>query len=236
MVVRVPVRTAYRWWTTYEEFPTFLDGVTRVQRRDGDTQEWDVEIAGRAEHWNARVASEEQKRVTWRTTDRPRAEGEVDLRPLEGGQTLVTLRLAYEPDWEHDVEAAAGVVDRMVIASLERFKAAAEAHEDRRLPDDDAPPPLGAETVDGPEGEQGGPLDPDAGELPYADRDAHHRHAMVPGPDGFDSLLEYVDDAEPTRPVGTDDLVKVDDPDVARRPVHDINDDDNEADWSRTRP
>ena len=28
----VTYRTAFRWWTTYEEFPEFLDGVTRVQR------------------------------------------------------------------------------------------------------------------------------------------------------------------------------------------------------------
>ena len=236
IVVRVPLRTAYRWWTTYEEFPEFLDGVTRVERRDETTQEWDVEIAGRAEHWQAHVEAEDQRRVVWRTDGKPHAEGEVDLKHLEGGQTLVTLRLVYNPDWEHDVEAAGGMVDRMVINSLERFKATAEAHEDRRLPDDDAPPPAGAETVDGPEGERGGSLDPEAGDLPYADRDQHHRHAMVPAPQGFDSLLEYIDDAEPTHVVGADDMGKVFDPDAAGKPVHDINDDDNEAEWSRTRP
>jgi hypothetical protein len=58
---------------------------------------------------------------------------------------------------------------------------------------------------------------------------------MVPSPEGFDSLLQSIDDAEPTHPVGADDLGKVFDPEAAGKPEHDINDEDNEADWSRTR-
>jgi hypothetical protein len=238
IVVRVPVRTAYRWWTAYEDFPEFLDGVTRVTPRDQHTQAWEVDIAGHPEQWETQVEAQDQRRVTWHTTGRPHAEGDVELKPVEGGQTLVTLRLEYAPEGEHDVEGAAGMVDRLVINSLERFKAFAEPREDRRVGDDDAPAPLGAETVDGPEGERLGDQEDNTGDLPFSDHGRRHGHAMEPAPEGFDSLLESVDDAEPTHPIGADDLGKVFDPDAADLPRRelDANEDDNEAQWSRLRP
>jgi hypothetical protein len=60
---------------------------------------------------------------------------------------------------------------------------------------------------------------------------------MVPGAEGFDRLLRRVDDAEPTRPIGGDDLGVILDPEAAGvpRPEPDVNDDDNAADWSRAR-
>jgi hypothetical protein len=238
IVVRVPVRAAFHWWTDWEHLPEFLDGVTRVTPRDAQTQEWDVEIAGHAQHWETRVEARGEQHVAWRTTGAPHAEGDVELKPVEGGQTLVTLRLTYEPPGEHDTEGAAGMVDRMVVNSLERFRAYAEPREQRRLADDDAPPPRGAETVTGPEGERGGPLDPDAGELPLEEEPQRHHHSMIAAPEGFDSLLERIDDAEPARPLGADDMGKVFDPDAAGLPERelDANADDNEAQWSRTKP
>lgn len=238
IVVRVPVRTAYREWTAWEELPAFLGGVNRVTAHDAQTQEWDVEIGGRPMQWETRVEARDERHVAWRTTGHPHAEGDVELKPVEGGQTLVTLRLVYDPDGEHDVEGAAGMVDRLVVDSLERFKLYAEQREQRRTGDDNAPPPRGAETVTGPEGELGASDDPDAGDLPYDDREHRHHHGDIPAPDGFESLLERVDDAEATRPIGADDMGKVFDPDAAGGPPEheiDVNDEDNEAGWSRTR-
>jgi len=236
IVVRVPVHAAFRWWTAWEQLPEFLDGVTRVTPGDGATQQWDVELAGHAMRWETQVETAAQQRVAWRTTGDPHAEGDVELKSLEGGQTLVTYRLSYDPPAEHDVEGAAGMVDRLVVNSLERFRAYAEPREPRRLPDEDAPPPAGAETVPSPEGERGGPLDPDAGELPFDERGRRHGAPMIPPPEGLDPLPERVDDAEPARPIGADDMGKVFDPEAAGLPGRDrdANLDDNEAQWSRT--
>lgn len=238
IVVRVPMRTAHRWWTAWEELPAFLDGLNRVTVKDAATQQWDLEIAGHVQQWDTLVESADDHHVAWHTTGRPHAEGTVDLKPLEGGQTLVTLRLVYDPVGEHDSEGAVGMVDRMVINSLERFRLYAEAQEPRRAADDDAPAPLGAETVDGPEGDLGAQDDDNDGEVPFSEMGRHHGHSMVEGPDGFETLLQRVDDAEPTRPLGADDLGKVFDPDAADLPTRelDANEDDNEAQWSRTRP
>jgi hypothetical protein len=223
IVVHIPVGTAYRWWTTYEEYPEFLDGVVRVTQGDGDSQRWEVEMAGRRQEWETRFEAPADNHVAWQVVRGAHAGGEVDLRPVEHADTLVTLRLDYEPDGEHDVEGAHGMVDRLVVNSLERFKAYAEPRESRRAHSDDEPAPLGAETVPGPEGELGGPLEPDAGELPFSEHGRRHGGPMLVREDG-EELLDDVDDAEaaPRLDVGPAD----DDPDR--------NQTDNSADWSRT--
>lgn len=235
IVVRVPVPAAFHWWTAYEEFPEFLDGVTQVRRAGEGVLHWDVEIAGRRQQWDARIEEQRDSRVAWRATGGAHARGEVELRPVEGGQTLVTLRMEYEPEGAHDVEAAGGMVDRLVMNSLERFKAYAEPREPRRSASEDEPPPRGAETVRGPQGDLGGPLDADAGELPFSERGRVERGPMLVQ-EGGEELLEEVDDAEATHRLGADDLDVTRDPDVERGADRraDPNDDDNTADWSRT--
>jgi hypothetical protein len=180
-----------------------------VTPRDATTQDWEVEMAGRAQRWETRVEAHDQRHVAWRTTGTPHAEGDVELKPVEGGQTLVTLRLTYHPEGEHDTEGSGGMVDRLVMNSLERFKAYAEPREHRRMADEDAPPPRGAQTVDGPDGERGGPLQPDAGDLPFSEHGRRH--------------------GEPMRAAGADTMGTVSD----RREL-DVNAGDNEAEWSRT--
>lgn len=179
IVVRVPVGAAYRWWTAYEDFPEFLDGVTQVSRRDDGTLHWDVEIAGRRQAWDAHVEAEPERRVAWQATG-AHAAGEVELKPVEGGRTLVTLRMELESPGIHDVEGGGSMVDRLVVNSLERFKAYAEPHESRRLPAEDEPPPRGAETVGGPEGELGGPADPESGELPFSEHGRDREETVEP--------------------------------------------------------
>jgi len=183
ILVRVPVPAAYRWWTSYEDFPEFLDGVTRVTRRDDGTLHWDVELAGRRQAWDTRIEEERDHRVTWRAMG-ARAGGEVQLKPVEGGRTLVTLAMDLEPEGIHDAEGGGSMVDRLVVNSLERFKAYAEPREPRRLAAEDEPPPRGAETVSGPEGELGGPLEPDAGELPLSGHGRRFGRPMVVREDG----------------------------------------------------
>jgi hypothetical protein len=236
IVVRVPARATFRWWTAYETFPAFLDGVTRVTHDGNGTLHWEVEIAGHREEWDAQVSAEPEHRVAWQTAGRPHAQGAVELRPLEGGQTLVTLCIDYEPEKVHDVEAAHGMVDRMVINSLERFKEFAEPREDRRVPSDDRPPPRGAELVPGPEGERGAPLDPNGGEIPVSERHGRFYPAMLVREDGA-RLLDEIDYADPAPPPGRDDLGAEINPRAAGNPriELDANEDDNIAEWSRER-
>jgi len=229
IVVHVPAPAAYRHWTAYEEYPRFFDGVTGVSRADGGMIEVEAELAGRPVRARARVEEQPERRIAWHAVDGGRAEGEVDLRPVEGAQTLVTLCLDYTPAAIHDAEGAQGMVGHLVETSLERFKSYAESFETRRLAPEDEPPPRGAETVQGPQGELGAAEDPEAGELPLMEPD-RHRHGMLVREEGEELLDELEDGDLAERVVGPRN------PPVERdEPSRDRNEVDNTADWSRTR-
>ena len=44
--VQVPVSTAYNQWTQFEEFPTFMEGVTNVEQIDDRHLHWVAEVGG----------------------------------------------------------------------------------------------------------------------------------------------------------------------------------------------
>lgn len=122
--VEVPVRTAYNQWTQFEEFPRFMDGVTRVEQLDDATLRWTAEIAGQTRSWTARIIEQEpDQRISWESTEGAQNAGSVKFKP-SGRGTAVTLQLAAEPDGV--VEAAGdalGFLERQVKGDLERFKA-----------------------------------------------------------------------------------------------------------------
>ena len=45
--VEVPVRTAYNQWTQFEEFPSFMEGVTAVTQLDDRRLQWKANIGGK---------------------------------------------------------------------------------------------------------------------------------------------------------------------------------------------
>ena len=46
ITVDVPVRVAYDRWTRFEDFPSFMDGVERVEQLDDKTFRWTASVAG----------------------------------------------------------------------------------------------------------------------------------------------------------------------------------------------
>jgi len=49
----VPVRTAYDQWTQFEEFPRFMDGITKVEQLTDRTLRWTAKIGGIERSWSA---------------------------------------------------------------------------------------------------------------------------------------------------------------------------------------
>ena len=52
--VDVPVRMAYDQWTQFESFPSFMEGVERVEQLDDTTLRWTAEVAGQRRAWTTR--------------------------------------------------------------------------------------------------------------------------------------------------------------------------------------
>ncbi|MFF1832150.1 SRPBCC family protein [Paenarthrobacter sp. NPDC058040] len=124
ILVNVPVSTAYRQWTQFEEFPRFMGGVERVTRLSDDRLEWVAEIAGVHRHWEAKIVQQDQDRaVAWAAVEGAKNAGWVDFKEAGPGQTSLHLTLEYEP---HGVLEFLGdklhVVERQAESDLKKFK------------------------------------------------------------------------------------------------------------------
>jgi uncharacterized membrane protein len=131
--VDVPVRTAYDQWTQFEDFPRFMEGITRVRQLTDTTLQWTAKIGGIERSWRAEITEQEpDQRVAWRSTEGAMNAGVVTFQPIGDQQSRITLQLDVEPSGP--VEGAGdalGIVERQAEGDLKRFK---EYIETRREP------------------------------------------------------------------------------------------------------
>lgn len=124
ITVDVPVRVAYDRWTRFEDFPSFMDGVERVEQLDDKTLRWTASVAGVTKTWTAEIVDQTpDTRIAWKSVDGAENAGAVLFAPEGSDRTRVTLRIDAEP--EGPVETAGdalGFLERRVRGDLERFK------------------------------------------------------------------------------------------------------------------
>ena len=159
--VQVPVSTAYNQWTQFEEFPTFMEGVTNVEQIDDRHLHWVAEVGGVREEWDAEITQDEPGRIiAWRSIeaeeDNVRTAGAVEFESL-GEATRVMVTLDYEAPAGALGETIAKIFanpSNQVEQDLERFKASIESnagYNERNTEkvvgsQDDAAMPMGAGT------------------------------------------------------------------------------------------
>jgi uncharacterized membrane protein len=122
--VEVPVRTAYDQFTQFEEFPRFMENVTRIEQLDDTTTRWTVEVAGAERTWDADITEQRpDERIAWRSRGETKHAGVVTFHRLDEARTRVMLQLDVEPeDWVEKAGDALGVIDRSAKKDLENFK------------------------------------------------------------------------------------------------------------------
>ena len=122
--VEVPVRTAYDQWTQFEEFPSFMEGVERVEQVSDTTLHWVAEIAGQRREWDAKITQQvPDQRIEWAAVEGESNSGAVTFQRIDDDRTRVVLQLGYEPEGALEKAGdALGVVKRRVKGDLERFK------------------------------------------------------------------------------------------------------------------
>jgi uncharacterized membrane protein len=115
--VGVPVSTAYKQWTQFEDFPLFMDGVEHVQRLDPTRLHWVATGGGRKAEWDVKIVEQYPNRlISWVSEDGNQSGGTVEFEPQGTSRTLIRLSLS-------SADVAAGPVR----ADLERFKEFIEA-------------------------------------------------------------------------------------------------------------
>jgi uncharacterized membrane protein len=127
--VAVPVRVAYDQWTQFEDFPTFMEGVEKVEQLDDKRLRWTAKIAGQTKEWEAEITDQTpDTRVAWKSIDGADNAGAVLFEPLGPDRTKVTLKMDVDPEGPiENVGDALGFVRRRVRGDLERFKERVES-------------------------------------------------------------------------------------------------------------
>jgi len=127
--VNVPVHTAYRQWTQFEEFPRFMKGVREVRQLDDTHLHWCAEIGGKRTEWNAVIIEQlPDERIAWTNTSGTKNAGVVTFHHIEPQKTKLMLQLDYEPDGAmENIGSVLGMVSRRVEGDLERFKELVES-------------------------------------------------------------------------------------------------------------
>jgi uncharacterized membrane protein len=113
--VAVPLARAYGFWTQFEDFPRFMEGVEEVRHLDATHLHWRVRIGDRVREWDAELVEvRPDERIAWRATDGIDCSEVVSFHPLDDDVTRVTVSAQVD-------EALAGLA-RSVGPDLQRFK------------------------------------------------------------------------------------------------------------------
>lgn len=118
------VATAYGQWSRFEEFPDFMHNVLSVRRVEDDLLHWETQFGRAHRNWDARIIEDiPGERIAWTAVDGTPNAGSVRFAELGPGRCRVTVELVHSADtWTEKVADAAGVVDAVVEADLDRFK------------------------------------------------------------------------------------------------------------------
>ncbi|WP_327169442.1 SRPBCC family protein [Streptomyces subrutilus] len=124
--VNVPLRTAYNQWTQFEEFPSFMAGVERVEQRGDTLTHWVTNVNGVERTFDARITEQlPDRRVAWMTEGAgTRQGGLVTFERVDATTTEIVVHVNWVPEGIAESTAdKLGFVKRQVAGDLKRFKA-----------------------------------------------------------------------------------------------------------------
>ena len=127
--VEAPVRTVYNQWTQFEEFPSFMEGVTRVTQLDDRRLRWQANIGGKEKDWTAEITEQRpDELIAWTSVTGPKQAGIVTFHRVDASSSRVMLQLDVLPEGVLEtVGDKLGVLGRRIEGDLERFKAFIES-------------------------------------------------------------------------------------------------------------
>ncbi|MGW1884533.1 SRPBCC family protein [Streptomyces sp. NPDC001970] len=97
--VGVPLRTAYDYWTQYEEFSSFTKGVRSVSMSDEMTSDWKVKVGPSSRSFKATVQEQiPDDRISWTSEGaKGSTKGAVSFHELAPTLTRIVLVVEYYP-------------------------------------------------------------------------------------------------------------------------------------------
>jgi uncharacterized membrane protein len=95
----VPRPVAYRAWTEFEEFPSFMKKVETVEQQENETVEWKAQIFWSHRSWTAEIVDQvPNERIVWRSKgEKGHVDGAVTFHELTPDLTRMLVNLEYYP-------------------------------------------------------------------------------------------------------------------------------------------
>jgi uncharacterized membrane protein len=95
----VPRPVAYRAWTEFEEFPSFMKKVEHVEQKEDETVEWKAQIFWSHRSWTAEIVDQvPNERIVWRSKgEKGHVDGAVTFHELTPDLTRMLINLEYYP-------------------------------------------------------------------------------------------------------------------------------------------
>jgi len=97
--VPVPREVAYKQWTSYEDFPSFMKKVENVKQDDEVNTTWKAQVFWSHRRWTAEIIDQvPPERIVWKSTgDKGHVDGAVTFHELSPDLTRINLVLEYYP-------------------------------------------------------------------------------------------------------------------------------------------
>jgi uncharacterized membrane protein len=95
----VPRAVAYKAWTQFEEFPSFMKKVENVEQQEDQTIEWKAQIFWSHRTWTAEIVDQvPNQRIVWRSKgEKGHVDGAVTFHELTPDLTRMLINLEYYP-------------------------------------------------------------------------------------------------------------------------------------------
>jgi uncharacterized membrane protein len=128
--VGADIREVYDMWTAFEDFPSFMEVVERVDLVPEDSLHWVAVVEDDVIEWDADVVDHvPDQSVAWKAAD-DRETGKVTFEKLGADRTKVHYQLDYDPEaWGCDAAAVHRWMRRRVDKDLKAFKSFIESGE-----------------------------------------------------------------------------------------------------------
>ena len=127
--VNVPQYVAYNQWTSFDEYPKFMQGVKEVTWLGAKRYRWKATIVGQDPEWDAEVTEQTERQRLTMTYRSGAIKGWVaTFHELGKDCSRVTLQVEYDPQGfvEHAGDVSE-VLSSRVQGDLDRFKTVIES-------------------------------------------------------------------------------------------------------------
>ena len=126
--VQAPVEDVFRYWSNFENFPTFMSNVEEVRMTGQDTSHWQVKgPLGKSVQFDAKTTEMDRNRgIGWNTVDgEVMTSGEARFEEVAPGRTRIEVVMNYsDPPGGAVGEAVANVLsnpERNLREDLQNF-------------------------------------------------------------------------------------------------------------------